>query len=103
MFPKIEEVFKEEEEGKIKNKITFLNYDNIMKKLNRVQIPPKLDFFVGGEENKDLQSKIIQLGIDENCLEIVWKLEICFLIIKILVKVSIVFFSHNYIILKNLY
>ena len=33
LFPKIEEVFKEEEEGKIKNKITFLNYDNIMKKI----------------------------------------------------------------------
>ena len=67
LFPKAEEVFNKEE--KIKNEIALLNYNNIMKELNRSQIPLKLDFFVGGEENMDLQNKIIQLSIDEDGLE----------------------------------
>lgn len=66
-FPKTEEVFNKEEE-KIKNKIPLSNYNNLMKELNRGQIPPQLDFFVGGQENMDFQNKIIQLSINEHSL-----------------------------------
>ena len=64
LFPKTKEIFKEEE--KIKNKIPLLNYNNIMKELIRGQIPPELDFFVGGDENMDLKNQINQLGVDED-------------------------------------
>ena len=40
-----------------------------MRELNKSEIPFELEFFVGGEENVDLQSKIIQLGVDEDGLE----------------------------------
>ena len=37
--------------------------------MNKSGIPFELEFFVGGEENVDLQNKIIQLGVDEDGLK----------------------------------
>ena len=82
LFPKAKEIFKEEE--KIKNKIPLLNYNNIMKELIRGQIPPELDFFVGGDKNMDLKNQINQLGVDEDSPEFLsyLQLEYCGKLIK---------------------
>ena len=65
-FPRAHEIFNE----KLKevDEIPIQSFGKIIAKLDRGETPPKLEFFARGE-NVNIKNKLIQLGIDQNCLD----------------------------------